>query len=381
MFYNSKLKFSAIFLIVSLTLLLFCSCGENSGTASSQTPSNNISYNELFSYEVKDDCIIINKYNGSGGNLVIPDSIDSKPVAFIAENAFSFAETLTSVTLPNGLLGIGDKAFFGCQSLTTVIFPSSLEYCGSFAFENTAWLKSQSDDYVIVGDGVLIKYLGNDYTVNVPEGVKSISSAFYDSYDILEINLPSTLENLSANAFYSCTLLKRISINNNTNFVVEDNILYSADGFEIIFRPAQASGNSVTIKDGVTKISAYAFANNSRLKNVIFPDSLKQISEYAFEYCSSLESILIPDSVSLIDKYAFSLCVNLNEVKLGNSIEKISEGTFNGCRSIEEITIPEQIRIIEDKAFFYCTALKKAQIPSTTSVADTAFEGCNELSP
>ena len=49
--------------------------------------------------------------------LVVPAQIEGKPVTSIGIRAFWNNQNFTSVTLPVGLLSIGDSAFDGCRAL------------------------------------------------------------------------------------------------------------------------------------------------------------------------------------------------------------------------------------------------------------------------
>ena len=136
------------------------------------------SQNQGFYYEVNGSEITIRGYS-SGGDLVIPTSIENLPVTKIANYAFvggqqiySFnwgpnpwevttqnnsTAPITSIFIPNGVQSIGTRAFsqssltnisiptsvtsiateafFGCSSLTSVIIPSSVTSIGSNAFQ------------------------------------------------------------------------------------------------------------------------------------------------------------------------------------------------------------------------------------------------------
>ena len=52
--------------------------------------------------------------------------------------------SLVSVTIPAGVIRIGEGAFNGCSSLMEVKMEGSVEHIGSRAFSGTPWGRSQS---------------------------------------------------------------------------------------------------------------------------------------------------------------------------------------------------------------------------------------------
>lgn len=109
-------------------------------------------------------------YRGFSGtqlsSLVLPSSITK-----IANGSFQFAHNLESVTIPDGVTYIGRYAFDTCANLTDVVLPSSLETIAEGAFirsglssitipdsvttiEGWAFYDSPNLSNVIIGDGV-----------------------------------------------------------------------------------------------------------------------------------------------------------------------------------------------------------------------------------
>jgi multidrug efflux pump subunit AcrA (membrane-fusion protein) len=81
-----------------------------------------------------DGVITITGYTGTSTDVVIPASINGKPVTSIGDMAFEDNQ-LTGVTIPNSVTSIGDMAFEDNQ-LTSVTIGSSVTSIGMRAFGN-----------------------------------------------------------------------------------------------------------------------------------------------------------------------------------------------------------------------------------------------------
>ncbi|MCD7797769.1 MAG: leucine-rich repeat domain-containing protein, partial [Clostridiales bacterium] len=89
----------------------------------------------------------------SGGYTIKSDTVG------IASEAFSWCESLTSVTIPDSVTSIGGNAFSHCTSLTSMTIPDSVTKIGDSAFYNCESLTS-----VKIGDGVT--EIGDDAFAN-----------------------------------------------------------------------------------------------------------------------------------------------------------------------------------------------------------------------
>jgi hypothetical protein len=85
-----------------------------------------------FEYSYTATTLTIIRYNGNGGSVNIPGTINNKPVTSIGHGVFG-QKNLTSVTIPNSVTSIGSAAF-GYNNLTSVTIPNSVTSIGSTAF-------------------------------------------------------------------------------------------------------------------------------------------------------------------------------------------------------------------------------------------------------
>ena len=199
---------------------------------------------ENMSWELNDGTLNItgmgemNSYGISGGpwkdykdeitNVIIGDGVES-----IGIYAFNEYNKLAQVRFPEGLKSIGKKAFYNCP-IKNLSIPTSVKHIDDEAFcgheSETMELPScvQTDGLGMLG-GLSGKYLKN-FTL------KSCSN-----------NEPPTLK-------------------------VEDGVLYSADGTELIAYPTAKEDRVFEIPELVKKIHSGAFRGCNNLKKLIIPE-------------------------------------------------------------------------------------------------------------
>ena len=78
--------------------------------------------------------------------VVVPDSVEA-----IGPGAFEGSDVMT-VTLPEGLLKIGDRAFANCIDLDSINFPRTLRVIGNEAFAGCANLDMEAPEGVRIGE-------------------------------------------------------------------------------------------------------------------------------------------------------------------------------------------------------------------------------------
>lgn len=141
---------------------------------------------------------------------------------------------------------------------------------------------------------------------------------------------------------------------------------------------------SVQIPDTVTEIGSNAFYNCTSLKSVTIqddkPSCVKKIGRQAFMFCSELTDISILDSVTEIGSESFHQCEKLDTVTIPEGVTSIADGMFRYCYSLHTVTLPNSVTAIEERAFTG-TALTQIHIPANVAQIGTdAFSECFALS-
>ena len=167
--------------------------------------------------DAKNGGYILKSYKDENQEIIIPDTIGKKKVTAIGEYCFSpgqyrlseniraIREKITSVLIPDSVTSIGYGAFEGCSSLTSITIPDSVTSIGSDAFENTPWLKNYPNDFVVVGNGCLIKYKGKDSCISIPDSVTSIKYwAFKNCSSLTSITIPDSVTSIDYWFFDDC---------------------------------------------------------------------------------------------------------------------------------------------------------------------------------
>ena len=97
----------------------------------------------------------------------------------IGNYCFVGCESLSELTLPQKIDEIGEYAFFGCSGLEKIDLPKSFKRFGGYALEGTKWMTNQKSEFVVVGDGLLLKYNGNSDKIIIPDKVKIIGECAF----------------------------------------------------------------------------------------------------------------------------------------------------------------------------------------------------------
>lgn len=147
----------------------------------------------------------ITKYVESDTVVVIPSKINGVTVETIGHAAFE-KSAVTSVTIPDSVTAILDRAFANCFQLTNISIPNSVTSIGFSAFEHCTSLKSitlpSSLSFI---SGSLFSGCSQLTTIHIPDSVPSIQSyAFYHCRNLETIRIPVSVTLIETDAFAGC---------------------------------------------------------------------------------------------------------------------------------------------------------------------------------
>lgn len=135
----------------------------------------------------------------------------------IGNSAFSNCTNLKSINLPPELLYIPDYCFYSCKNLTGVTLPKNISYIGTRAFYRYGDL----GDLTIPSSCEIIYMEAFEFCkfnkVVIEDGVEYINYGAFSYCDIEEIILPKTLKYVSSSYTYSEYSTERIFSKSNIN--------------------------------------------------------------------------------------------------------------------------------------------------------------------
>ncbi|MBQ2988802.1 MAG: leucine-rich repeat domain-containing protein [Clostridia bacterium] len=232
---------------------------------------------------------VLKKYSGNAHAVTIPSGIVK-----IGDWAFSDCVGLTEVVIPASVTEIGDYVFFGCQSLRAILLPDGVETIGYGAFCGCKALQ----------------------TVTLPAGVKCIGDrAFSDCESLQTFTVPIGVKEIGFGVFSGCASLREVGFHGGLR--------------EIGYGAFSGCGSlqTVVIPDGVTSIGERAFFNCAGLQNLTVADTVTDIGTEAFYGCDGLRSIAVSDTLETVGRNVFPSVMPLRELRL-----TIGGNEEDGCK-------------------------------------------------
>ena len=301
----------------------------------------------------------------------------------ICIGAFLKTNGLKKVVLPNGLQSI-DMGMF------TIAPTASLE---AFEVRPGGSTPFSAVDGVLFKGDELVLYPQGKPTQNyvVPNGIKKLAtysisdnghlrsidlnqvttlrnSAIYNALELTSITIPKDIkkygkvpgQGLMEGCFESCPKVSTYYVaSGNTDFVIENGVLFSADKTLLYCYPPSKPGSSYAIPNSVTQIGNNAFQNAQFITSIHIPQNVIVIGSSAFRQLSNLSTLTFDanSKVNYISDLAFRGCSKLNVVTLPKGITSLG-AVFYECENLEVINVPANSKLTTIRSGAFSTNRK-----------------------
>ena len=229
-------------------------------------------------------------------------------ITHIGNSAFRGFEVAESVSLPNSVTSIGERAFSG-NAMTSVNLPANLESIGNNAFYICTRLS-----------GELV----------IPGSVTTIGeSAFDKCSNLTSLVISYGVESIGKMAFNECTGLSG-------ELVIPNSVTYIDD--QAFLRCANITG--VTLSENLTTISYGAFSRTG-LTNLVIPEGVTTIEAWTFDNIPALVTLSLPSTLESVENNVFTDCAALESITaMGRVPAILSSGVFYGISSNATLYVP-----------------------------------------
>ena len=276
----------------------------------------------------------------------------------LTDTIYAFWNDIQIVFIGGKVKAIPAHAFEDCDSLTSVTISEGVTYIGMSAFENCSSLPS----------------------VIIPEGVTSIkSSTFRNCINLTSVTIPESVTSIEERAFYGCSSLPSVTIPESVTsieFAFEncsslDSLYYNAADCETN-EPSWRSIRTLTIGENVKKFPSGALFNCDQLATVTIL-GIPEFGSKAFEDCDNLKTVYYDGdlaawcNIPFADGKANPLCNGADlyirdvavtpELVIPEGFGKISDYAFYGCHLLS-LTLPADLERIDGIGIIDSTELE-----------------------
>ena len=288
-------KIISIFLIAITIMMCFSGCSKANIKKVEETVAEiavksgkleKPSENKDYKYNIYTTYIELVSYIGEAKDVVIPETIEEKPVYVIGPQCFLNNKNITSIKIYDECMLIKKSAFEGCSELKTL---------------------------------------------KLPEKIKTIPSKMcFGCTNLESITFPESVIEIQSQAFAQCNQITKVVIPRRTQEVQDSAFKECASLEEVVFIDGTVVENNEVVEVYEKKIGNGAFAKCESLKKVILPDTVIAVNDSCFKKSPPKgQTPTIIDIYGYISTPTAQMCVNnyelykFIEIKEGDEIDKL----------------------------------------------------------
>ena len=267
--------------------------------------------------------------------VVIPSRVNNIDVIEIGDEVFADNLFIKKLVIPESVKSLGNKMCYGAKNLEEVVLPNNITVIPDYAFENCSSLTN----------------------INIPTSLVQIRANAFSQTALKEFIAPESLKEIWLYAFKDAKELRNVELKN------------------------------------VTEIGDMVFENCEKLESIVIPETLEEIGASVFGGCSSLQDIDLPNKplaldhntfygsayyedisnwengVLYVDNYLLAInsdFLNVTEYEVKEGTIAIANNAFlNNAKNLTKITLHEGLKLIGEKAFSSLYKLESVNIPSS----------------
>lgn len=146
-----------------------------------------------------------------------------KSVITIGNDAFSYCTSLKEVVLPSSLGDIGRNPFCGCKNITITSDSSRFIVRNNMLIDlvqNNLIICKSEEEIISIPNGIIdigdYSFMGNEHIkkVIIPNSVTNIGKEAFSCSEIMEITIPESVTKIGERSFWLCGSLKSIIVRN-----------------------------------------------------------------------------------------------------------------------------------------------------------------------
>ncbi len=199
---------------------------------------------------------VLRKYKGESVNVVIPNGVSS-----IGTGAFENT-MIVSVTMPDDVINIQERAFYCCIALKEISFSQNLISIGAYAFS----------------------YCEKLLQVIFPDKLESIGEhAFTDCNSLQEVSFPQSLIELSSRSFCNCIKLTQTVLPDYLE-IVGDSVFEGCINLKRAYLPMCLLNEQENIGRIFASSSSYPPIGCPKLLNIYIDDELLKEDDELYAY-------------------------------------------------------------------------------------------------
>jgi hypothetical protein len=305
----------------------------------------------------------------------------------IHTSAFENSNLSGTVTIPNTVTSIGNRAFMNCSNITNFIFEenSQLETLGELAFINGQFVSITLPASVKTISRNVFEGCDQLTTFNLMEGsvLSTIGNFAFYGTRISSIDFPASLTTIGECAFESCVSLITVTFASGSGCKLETigwKAFIRCTGLESIILPSSMSTISERAFYECASMTSLSFNDDSVNSNEPLP--IMTIGKESFGHSKLTGSITLPATLRSIGENAFLNCVDLTSVSFesGSHLWDIGYNAFLDSGLIGNFIIPSSVRTVRSYAFQGCSSLNSVSFESNSQlrgIGTNIFQGCS----